>query len=126
MEALLKVLREKAFDKKPTVDELKTIAGLENVTAKERDAAWKAYQAEQAAEADAEQNTATATTTTTDNKSATEQNTGQDESPRYRVSVKRDGFRRCGRAWTGQTDVSLTDAEFSILNADPMFDVVEL
>ncbi|WP_297813728.1 hypothetical protein [uncultured Methylophaga sp.] len=170
MDKLLAVLREQAFDKKPTVDELKKLDGLDNVTAKERDDAWKKYQEEQqakskpdgdggntatgtgdtgdadqdddqskviagaqkkddaageAAKSDA-QNQTTVTTTTTDSKPDAKQKAKQDDSPRYRVTVKRDGFRRLGRAWTGRTEVALSDEELAVLEADPMFNVDEL
>ncbi len=137
MDKLLAVLREKAFDKKPTVDDLKKIEGLENVTGKERDEAWKKYQEEQQAETKpegepggngdgADKNQTTATTTTTDSKPDAKPNAKKDDSPRYRVTVKRDGFRRLGRAWTGRTEVALSDDELAVLQADPMFNVDEL
>ena len=170
MDKLLAVLREKAFDKKPTVDDLKKIEGLENVTGKERDEAWKKYQEQQQAESkpdsdggntgigtgnpdDADQdddqskviagaqkkddaageaaksdaqNQTTTTTTTTDSEPDTKSGAKQDDSPRYRVTVKRDGFRRLGRAWTGRTEVALSDEELAVLEADPMFNVDEL
>lgn len=137
MDKLLAVLREKAFDKKPTVDDLKKIEGLENVTGKERDEAWKKYQEEQQAETKpdgepgdngdgADKNQTTTTTTTTDSEPDAKAGAKQDDSPRYRVTVKRDGFRRLGRAWTGRTDVALSDDEVAVLQADPMFNVDEL
>lgn len=152
MDKLLAVLREKAFDKKPNVDDLKKIEGLENVTGKERDEAWKKYQEEQQAEAsgngqalnsggdggtgadgavqdnesDEDKNQTTTTTTTTDSEPDAKPSAKQDDSPRYRVTVKRDGFRRLGRAWTGRTEVALSDDELAVLEADPMFNVDEL
>lgn len=152
MEKLLEVLRDKAFDKKPTVDELKKIEGLENVTGKERDEAWKKYQEETQAEAntngqarnsgtvtgagsdgsdqdndsDEGKNQTTTTTTTTDSEREAKSKAEQNDSPRYRVTVKRDGFRRLGRAWTGSTEVALSDNELAVLEADPMFNVDEL
>jgi hypothetical protein len=152
MDKLLAVLREQALDKKPTVDELKKTKGLENVTAKERDEAWKKYQEEQQAEtsgngqahnagtddgagndgadqdngADADKNQTTTTTPTTDSKPNAKPKAKQDDSPRYRVTVKRDGFRRLGRAWTGSTEVALSDDELAALEVDPMFHVDEL
>lgn len=137
MDKLLAVLREQAFDKKPTVDELKKHEGLDNVTAKERDEAWKKYQEEQQAETKpdgepgdngdgADKNQTTTTTNTTDSEPDAKQKAKQDESPRYRVTVKRDGFRRLGRAWTGRTEVALSDEDLAVLEADPMFNVDEL
>lgn len=44
----------------------------------------------------------------------------------YRVTVKTNGFRRAGRAWTGTTDVAaddLTLEQLADLMADPMFRV---
>lgn len=168
MENLLKVLREQAFDKKPTVEELKKFDGLDSITAKERDEAWKLIQDEKqaqsqvdsgetspgtgtsegsqgddqskviegaqkkddaaakAAKSDAEKKTTTATTTTTVTQDDGKGKGGKTQAPRYRVTVMRDGFRRLGRAWTGSSEVELTDSEFAVLEADPMFNVVEL
>lgn len=154
MDKLLAVLREKAFDKKPNVDDLKKIEGLENVTGKERDEAWKKYQEEKQAEsqsngesgntgsgsgtdsddgdgdggngADADKNQTTTTTTTTDSEPKADSKAEQNDSSRYRVTVKRDGFRRLGRVWTGRTEVALSDDELAVLEADPMFNVDEL
>lgn len=100
-EKLIEALRLAAPDKKPTVDALATAAGVDKVTAKERDAAWKAYQEEMAAEAKA-------------------------ESGGYRITVKRDGFRRAGRAWRGTTEIGpdeLSEDQLAALEADPMFRV---
>lgn len=139
MDNLLKVLREQAFDKKPTVEELKKFDGLDSITAKERDEAWKKYQGEQQAEskpdgeggdhdngADADKNQTTTTTTTTDSEAKANSKAEKNDTPRYRVTVKRDGFRRLGRAWTGSSEVALSDDEFAVLGADPMFNVDEL
>ena len=44
----------------------------------------------------------------------------------YRVTVKRNGFRRAGRAWSGTTEIGadeLTKAQLAALQADPMFRV---
>ncbi len=44
----------------------------------------------------------------------------------YLVTVKKDGFRRLGRAWMGSTLVEATDLkafELAVLEADPMFTV---
>ena len=103
-EKLIEALRQAAPDKKPTVDALATAAGVDKVTAKERDAAWQAYREEMAAEA-------------------------QSESGGYRITVKRDGFRRAGRAWKGSTDVApgeLSEADIAALQSDPMFSVESL
>ena len=40
------------------------------------------------------------------------------------VTVKRDGFRRLGRAWSGDTEIvagELTSKDIKILDNDPMF-----
>lgn len=141
MENLLKLLREKAFDKKPTVEELKKFDGLDSVTAKERDEAWKVIQEEKQAQSktnsegddngdggdgDSDKNTTTTTTTTTASDPDAKSSTKQNASPRYRVTVMRDGFRRLGRAWSGSDDVDLSEEEVAILEADPMFSVIEL
>lgn len=121
LEQLLAYLREKALDTKPSVDELKVIKGLESVTAKLRDEAWKTYQDEQASEEKAEDKTPDAkkaTTITTD--------TADTAEPTHRVTVKHDGFRRCNRAWQGSEEVHLTDEEVEVLEADSMFVVTEL
>lgn len=139
MENLLQLLREKAFDKKPTVEELKKFDGLDSITAKERDEAWKVIQDEKQAQSktnseaddnggggDSDKNSTTTTTTTTDSDPDSKPSTKQNASPRYRVTVMRDGFRRLGRAWSGSDDVELSEEEVAILEADPMFSVVEL
>lgn len=44
----------------------------------------------------------------------------------YLVTVKKDGFRRCGRAWMGSTPVKadeLSAADLATLEADSMFTV---
>jgi hypothetical protein len=169
IEQILKVLREKAYEKQPSVNELKVLDGLGAITAADRNEAWKQYQSEQekeqkaetdtnviasettqsseadantgageAAKADAETVIANevtqseqATTTTTATTTETESNDidavefeiiGQPHT--HRVTVKRDGFRRCGRAWQGTTELVLSDEEAEILTADSMF-VVE-
>lgn len=136
MDKLLEVLREKKYDKKPNVDTLKAIDGLGDVNATQRDEAWAVYQKEldeaAASNAEPESNSVPSdesdsekdTTTTT---STTEQHKVEEPAKvTHRVTVKRDGFRRLGRAWMGSTEVALTDDEHSILDADPMFVVVEL
>lgn len=138
MDKLLELLREQKFDKKPSVDDLKKHAGIE-VSAKERDEAWKTYQNEKQAQSkansegddngdgvDSDKNTTTTTTTTTASDTDSKPGTKQNASPRYRVTVMRDGFRRLGRAWSGSDDVELSEEEVAILEADPMFNVVEL
>lgn len=139
MENLLQLLREKAFDKKPTVEELKKFDGLDSITAKERDEAWKVIQDEKQAQSktnseaddnggggDSDKNSTTTTTTTTDSDPDSKPSTKQNALPHYRVTVMRDGFRRLGRAWSGSDDVELSEEEVAILEADPMFSVVEL
>ena len=49
------------------------------------------------------------------------------KAPGYRITVKRDGFRRLGVAWAGTTEVlpgELSKDDIAILEADPMFEVV--
>lgn len=131
MDKLLEVLREKKYDKKPNVDTLKAIEGLGDVNATQRDEAWAVYQKEldEAAasyaepesnsvpsdESDSEKDT-TATTSTTEQHKVEEQ-----AKATHRVTVKRDGFRRLGRAWMGSTEVALTQEEVNTLEVDPMF-----
>lgn len=107
---LLEAIRNAAPDKKPTVDELKSLAGLDKKpTAAERDAAWDAYQAEQKSEAQADAD---------DN--------ALDAKGGYRISVKQDGFRRAGRPWSGTTDIAadeLSAEQLEQLRSDPMFEV---
>lgn len=117
LEQLLAHLRDKSLEKKPTVDELKTIDAFKEVNATLRDEAWKTYQEEQKKEADAA-NSETSTTTTTD--------TTDEDAPTHSVTVKRDGFRRCGRAWQGTEEVKLSAEEVEILSNDADFVVVEL
>jgi ketosteroid isomerase-like protein len=161
IEKILAVLREKAYTKQPSVNDLKVIEGLNKITAAERDEAWTLYQAEQEAEKKAETDadvianevtqSQEATTPTTSTTPETETDTNTDviasaakqsneaetveqdtvstetvEGPTHRVVVKREGFRRLGRAWTQPEEVCLSDEEFEILNADPMFVVTEL
>ena len=114
MDKLLAVLREKAYDTKPNVDDLKKIEGLEDVNAELRDKAWAAYQVELKAAADAN---------ASDKKSKSDTKT---DKPTHRVSVKKDGFRRLGHAWTGSTEVALSAKEAAMLKADPMFVVQAL
>ena len=132
MDKLLDVLREKKYDKKPNVDTLKAIDGLGDVNATQRDEAWTVYQKEleeQAAasnaepesnsvpsdESDSEKDTTTTTSTTEQHKVV------EQAKATHRVTVKRDGFRRLGRAWMGSTEVALTQEEVNTLEADPMF-----
>lgn len=131
---LLIHLRATAYDKKPNVDDLKQIEGLEEVTSKTRDEAWATYQAELLAtktESDKKESTPTTDTTKeavtakTDIAKPSKSKVVSDE-PTHTVTVKKDGFRRCGRAWSGRQDVKLSDQELKILEADPMFVVVEL
>ncbi len=122
-EQLLEVLREKAYVKKPTVDELKAIEGLEEINGKLRDEAWATYQAElAAAKTESDKNDTTITTDTT--KQAKSKAVVSDLT--HRVTVKKDGFRRCGRAWSGTQEVHLSDDDASVLETDPMFVVVAL
>lgn len=143
MDKLLEVLREKKYDKKPNVDTLKAIDGLGDVTAAQRDDAWDKYQKEltenakdsssavQGSDADNGDNKSStsqpaknSTTTTT---ATTKQHKVEEQAKAtHRVTVKRDGFRRLGRAWMGSTEVKLTEDEVNVLEADPMFVVVEL
>lgn len=49
--------------------------------------------------------------------------------PGYRITAKRDGFRRAGRAWHGVSDVpadQLTDAQIKALRAEPMLTVEDV
>ena len=49
------------------------------------------------------------------------------KKPTHKITVKRNGFRRCGRAWSGETEIiegELKISEIQCLEADPMF-VVE-
>jgi hypothetical protein len=121
LEKLVAHLREKALDKKPTVDEIKAIEGFEEVNATLRDEAWKTYQAEQKKESDA----AAAEKNQTENDTTSTTATTADQAT-HRVMVKRDGFRRCGRAWQGIEEVRLTAEELETLEADEMFVVTEL
>lgn len=131
MDKLLDVIRTKAYDKRPTVDVLAKDAELEKVTSTERDAAWAAYELEQKAHAEADglKNDTTATTQTTPNnepKKEEKVKTVESNEPTHTVTVKKDGFRRCGRAWSGSEDIKLTAEQVKVLEADPMFVVVEL
>jgi hypothetical protein len=104
MNELIEALRALAPEKKPTVVELAEAAGVDKISAKDRDAAWKTYQDEMQAEAGA-------------------------ESGGYRITVKQDGFRRAGRAWRGATEVApgeLSEEQLAALEADPMFSVEPL
>ncbi len=101
MNELIEALRALAPEKKPTVAELAEAAGVDKISAKARDAAWKAYQEEMQAEAGA-------------------------EAGGYRITVKQDRFRRAGRAWRGTTEVApgeLSEEQLAALEADPMFRV---
>lgn len=136
MDKLLEVLREKKYDKKPNVDTLKAIDGLGDVNATQRDEAWAVYQKEleEAAASNAEPESNSVPSDESDSEkdtTTTTATTEQDEvvapaKATHRVTVKRDGFRRLGRAWMGSTEVKLTEDEVDILEADPMFVVVEL
>jgi phenylalanyl-tRNA synthetase alpha subunit len=139
MDKLLQVLLTANLDKKPTVDELAKLAGVEKVTGAERDEAWDKFTAAKKAEedkaiaeaqrkADAD---AAAAKAQSDKDAANAPKTTQakEDKPAYKVTVKRDGFRRLGRAWVGNTELKaseLSAADLKILNADPMFVVVEL
>lgn len=117
MDKLLQVLLTANLDKKPTVDELATLAGIEKVTGAERDEAWDKFTEAKKAQADKDAANAPKTAPT------------KDDKPAYKVTVKRDGFRRLGRAWVGTTELKkseLSAADLKTLNADPMFVVVEL
>ncbi|AUZ85853.1 hypothetical protein [Methylophaga nitratireducenticrescens] len=116
LEKLLKLLHEKTFDKKPTVDELKSIEGFAEINSGIRDEAWKTYQTEQKKEAD-EDESGKAATVVTDK---------IEDQPTHRVTVKRDGFRRCGRAWQGSEEVCLSAEDEKTLEADAMFVVTKL
>lgn len=134
MDKLLEVLLAAKLDKKPTVDELAKLAGVEKVTGAERDEAWDKYQAKLAedktiadAQAKADADAAAAKDQAKDD--AAKASSAKSEKPAYKVTVKRDGFRRLGRAWVGTTELKaseLSAADLNILNADPMFVVVEL
>jgi|GEM_PF-6925261 len=131
---LLIHLHAAAYDTKPSVDELKKIEGLEEVTAKTRDEAWAAYHAELlAAKAESDKKDTTTTTDTTKETAPAKTDTAKpsksktvSDEPTHTVTVKKDGFRRCGRAWSGRQDVKLSDQELEILAVDPMFVVVDL
>tara|TARA_R110002050_G_scaffold269917_1_gene412421 strand:- start:42745 stop:43140 length:396 start_codon:yes stop_codon:yes gene_type:complete len=131
MDKLLEVIRAQAYDKRPTVDVLAKDAELEKVSGTERDAAWAAYELEQKAlvEADGLKNDTTATTKTTPDAEPKKQDkpkTVASDKPTHTVTVKKDGFRRCGRAWSGSEETKLTAEQVKVLEADPMFVVVEL
>ena len=52
-----------------------------------------------------------------------------EKKPTHKITVKRDGFRRCGREWIGETEIfagELKPKEIKTLEADPMFVVVAL
>lgn len=60
---------------------------------------------------------------------ATQTPTAKPTAPAYRVTVKQNGFRRCGRAWSGTTDVTkdeLDEDQLAALQADAMFHVETL
>ena len=139
MDKLLEVLTTAKLDKKPTVDELAKLAGVDKVTAAERDEAWDKYSAAKKAEedkaiADAQQKAdadaaAAKAQAEKDAANASKTNLAKDDKPAYRVTVKRDGFRRLNRAWTGTTELKkseLSAGDVATLKADPMFVVVEL
>ena len=51
------------------------------------------------------------------------------QEPMLRVTAKRDGFRRAGRAWSGTTEVpvsELTEDQVAALKAEPMLVVEEV
>lgn len=128
---LLELFREKSFEKKPNVAELEAIDGVGNVTAAQRDDAWKAYQAEQAEQealrqAQDERDEVAAKKELTEKDAVKDQGQAQGIAPTHTVTVKKDGFRRLGRAWSGSEDVKLSAKDFEILEADPMFVVVAL
>jgi len=134
MDKLLEVLLAAKLDKKPTVDELAKLAGVEKVTGAERDEAWDKYQAKLAedkaiADAQAKADADAAAAKDQAKKDADKAPSGKNDKAAYKVTVKRDGFRRCGRAWVGTTELKASDVsaeELKILKADPMFVVVEL
>ena len=48
---------------------------------------------------------------------------------KLKITAKRDGFRRAGRAWTGETTVSadkFSDAQIAALKAEPNLVVEEV
>jgi len=58
---------------------------------------------------------------------ALEESAKSEEVKTIKVTVKRNGFRRAGRAWSGETIIKqdeLTEAQIEALETDPMF-VVE-
>ncbi|HHO59910.1 MAG TPA: hypothetical protein ENJ64_06670 [Thiotrichales bacterium] len=51
------------------------------------------------------------------------------KKPTHLVAVKRDGFRRCGRAWSGETEIfsgEFKPEQIKTLTDDPMFTVTKL
>ena len=62
-------------------------------------------------------------------KAAPKKPTAEKKVATHSITVKRDGFRRCDRAWNGTTKIfkgDLKPAEIKTLKADPMFVVEEL
>lgn len=113
MTKLVEIMLAANFAAKPTVEALERLDGIDKVSAAERDEAWKEVQAKKKAAA-AEEKKKVAEAEANKNK------------PTHTVTVKKDGFRRCGRAWSGSEDVKLTKDEVKVLDADPMFVVVKL
>lgn len=124
MAELIEILRSANFENKPSVEDVKALDGVEEVTAAERDKAWKTLQAEKK-ELAAEEKAAKKELAEKEEK-AEKAAVKKAAQPTHTVTVKKDGFRRLGRAWSGSEDVKLVAKELEILEADPMFVVVEL
>lgn len=57
------------------------------------------------------------------------EDSASDAEKRIRVTALRDGFRRAGRAWSGETELAegdLTEAQLAAVKAEPMLIVEEI